>query len=109
MGLKGKKKKVRRLKGKKGKVIGLKKKEEVVKEGAKVESKRRLSSTSEMDESEPKSKIPKIGPESDCEPDFKKIKSDQMKNLGRIPKIEKKDKVVETLVKPDSSNDKHRS
>merc|ERR1712106_996212 len=70
----------------------IEKKEEVVKEGAKVGSKRRLSSTSEMDESEPKSKIPKIGPESDCEPDFKKIKSDQMKNLGRIPKIEKKDK-----------------
>ena len=48
--------------------------------------KRRLSSNSEVEEAEPKSKIPKLKVESDCEPEVKKLKSEPMTPMGRIPK-----------------------
>merc|ERR1712037_135470 len=38
--------------------------------------KRRLSSNSEIEEAEPKSKIPKLKSESECEPEVKKIKTE---------------------------------
>merc|ERR1712013_279280 len=53
--------------------------------------KRRLSSNSEVEEAEPKSKIPKLKVESDCEPELKKLKSEPMTPMGRIPKIAKKE------------------
>merc|ERR1711997_1223475 len=40
--------------------------------------KRRLSSNSEIEEAEPKSKIPKLKSESECEPEVKKIKTEPM-------------------------------
>merc|ERR1712014_364381 len=46
--------------------------------------KRRLSSNSEVEEAEPKSKIPKLKVESDCEPEVKKLKSEPMTPMGRI-------------------------
>merc|ERR1711963_510041 len=53
--------------------------------------KRRLSSNSEVEEAEPKSKIPKLKVESDCEPEVKKLKSEPMTPMGRIPKLAKKE------------------
>merc|ERR1712243_24633 len=50
--------------------------------------KRRLSSNSEIEEAEPKSKIPKLKSESECEPEAKKIKTEPpMTPMGRIPKF----------------------
>merc|ERR1712062_405624 len=57
----------------------------------KVETKRRLSVNSENDELEPKAKIPKLKSDSDGESEAKKPKSEPMKPMGRIPKLEKKD------------------
>merc|ERR1712233_263986 len=53
--------------------------------------KRRLSSNSEMEEVEPKSKIAKVKVEGDCEPEVKKLKSEPMTPMGRIPKLAKKE------------------
>merc|ERR1711953_1053631 len=53
--------------------------------------KRRLSSNSEVEEAEPKSKLPKLKVESDCEPEVKKLKSEPMTPMGRIPKLAKKE------------------
>merc|ERR1712013_968114 len=54
----------------------------------KSENKRRLSINSEVDDSEPKTKIPKL---NDFETEIKKVKTDAMKPMGRIPKLEKKE------------------
>merc|ERR1712110_1290175 len=53
--------------------------------------KRRLSSNSEVEDAEPKSKLPKLKVESDCEPEVKKLKSEPMTPMGRIPKLAKKE------------------
>merc|ERR1711936_755810 len=53
--------------------------------------KRRLSSNSEVEEAEPKSKIPKLKVEGECEPELKKLKSEPMTPMGRIPKLAKKE------------------
>merc|ERR1712083_723513 len=55
----------------------------------KSEHKRRLSINSEFEENEPKAKIPKLNSEVDTE--IKKVKTEAMKPMGRIPKLEKKD------------------
>merc|ERR1712179_211335 len=55
----------------------------------KSENKRRLSINSEVDDSEPKTKIPKLN--NDFETEIKKVKTDAMKPMGRIPKLEKKE------------------
>merc|ERR1712233_230354 len=64
------------------------KKPDVSKED-KTENKRRLSINSEFDDSEPKSKIPKL---NESETEIKKVKAEAMKPMGRIPKLEKKKK-----------------
>merc|ERR1711962_470740 len=80
--------------------------------------KRRLRSNSEIEEAEPKSKIPKLKSESECEPEAKKIKTEPpMTPMGRIPKLAKKEKeerkerVVDSLssVRPDGSKDRSKS
>merc|ERR1712228_833188 len=53
--------------------------------------KRRLSSNSEVEEAEPKSKIPKLKVEGEGEPELKKLKSEPMTPMGRIPKLAKKE------------------
>merc|ERR1711990_623556 len=53
--------------------------------------KRRLSSNSEIEEAEPKSKIAKLKVEGECEPEVKKLKSEPMTPMGRIPKLAKKE------------------
>merc|ERR1712045_1088017 len=80
----------------------------------KVETKRRLSVNSENDETEPKAKIPKLKSDSDGESESKKLKSEPMKPMGRIPKLEKKEEKRERTesVKSHDSNadkDKHKS
>merc|ERR1712061_969750 len=68
---------------------------EAMKEESKNEEKpvqkRRLSANSEVEEAEPKSKLPKLKVESDCEPEVKKLKSEPMTPMGRIPKLAKKE------------------
>merc|ERR1711915_1035058 len=54
----------------------------------KSEHKRRLSINSEFEENEPKAKIPKLNSEVDTE--IKKVKTEAMKPMGRIPKLEKR-------------------
>merc|ERR1711890_121151 len=78
--------------------------------------KRRLSSNSEVEEAEPKSKIPKLKSESECEPEAKKMKTEPMTPMGRIPKLAKKEKEerkerTESLssVRPDGSKDRSKS
>ena len=76
--------------------------------------KRRLSSNSEIEEAEPKSKIPKLKPESECEPEVKKIKTEPMTPMGRIPKLAKKEEKKErtdssSSVRPDGSKDRSKS
>merc|ERR1712117_408926 len=66
-------------------------KKEESKNEEKTVQKRRLSSNSEVEEAEPKSKIPKLKVESDCEPEVKKLKSEPMTPMGRIPKLAKKE------------------
>ena len=53
--------------------------------------KRRLSSNSEIEEAEPKSKLAKLKVEGECEPEAKKLKSEPMTPMGRIPKLAKKE------------------
>ena len=53
--------------------------------------KRRLSSNSEIEEAEPKSKVAKLKVEGECEPEVKKLKSEPMTPMGRIPKLAKKE------------------
>merc|ERR1712130_540755 len=53
--------------------------------------KRRLSSNSEIEEAEPKSKIAKLKVEGECEPEVKRLKSEPMTPMGRIPKLAKKE------------------
>merc|ERR1711879_769532 len=57
----------------------------------KIDGKRRLSVNSEADDQEPKSKVAKLKSESDCEFEAKKLKTEPMKPMGRIPKLEKKE------------------
>merc|ERR1712045_368200 len=77
----------------------------------KVETKRRLSVNSENDELEPKAKIPKLKSDSDGESEAKKPKSESMKPMGRIPKIEKKEdkrERTESVKSHDGSTDKDK-
>merc|ERR1712183_381700 len=53
--------------------------------------KRRLSSNSEIEEAEPKSKLAKLKVEGECEPEVKKLKSEPVTPMGRIPKLAKKE------------------
>merc|ERR1712233_49396 len=84
------------------------KKPDVSKED-KTENKRRLSINSEFDDSEPKSKIPKL---NESETEIKKVKSEAMKPMGRIPKLEKKEEKREradSLKSQDGNKEKHKS
>merc|ERR1712183_1028437 len=64
---------------------------EIKKQESKTEDKpmqkRRLSSNSEIEEAEPKSKIAKLKVEGECEPEVKKLKSEPVTPMGRIPKL----------------------
>merc|ERR1719319_915938 len=77
--------------------------------------KRRLSSNSEIEEAEPKSKIPKLKSESECEPEVKKIKTEPMTPMGRIPKLakpakeERKERTESCSSRPDGSKDRTKS
>merc|ERR1719319_1303920 len=77
--------------------------------------KRRLSSNSEIEEVEPKSKIPKLKSESECEPEVKKIKTEPMTPMGRIPKLakpakeERKERTESCSSRPDGSKDRTKS
>ena len=77
--------------------------------------KRRLSSNSEIEEAEPKSKIPKLKSESECEPEVKKIKTEPMTPMGRIPKLakpakeERKERVESLGSRPEASKDRTKS
>merc|ERR1712083_652282 len=82
----------------------------------KSENKRRLSINSEVDDSEPKTKIPKLN--NDFETDIKKVKTDAMKPMGRIPKLEKKEdkrertdsvKSLDSTADKEKDKDKHKS
>merc|ERR1739844_341583 len=73
----------------------------------KVETKRRLSVNSENDDTEPKAKIPKLKSDSDGESESKKLKSEPMKPMGRIPKLEKKER-LESVKTHDNSKDKDK-
>merc|ERR1712098_741675 len=65
-----------------------------IKKDEKVDTKRRLSTNAENDDLEPRTKIPKLKPDSDTEPEAKKVKSTEaIKPMGRIPKIEKIEKI----------------
>merc|ERR1712241_896182 len=84
------------------------KKPDVSKED-KTENKRRLSINSEFDDSEPKSKIPKL---NESETEIKKVKAEAMKPMGRIPKLEKKEEKrerAESVKSQDGSKEKHKS
>merc|ERR1712038_1637064 len=81
------------------------------KKDEKLEVKRRLSINSENDDAEPKAKIPKLKSDSDCESEAKKPKSEPMKPMGRIPKIEKKEdkrERTESVKSHDGSADKDK-
>merc|ERR1712106_286484 len=85
------------------------KRTEVVKED-KNESKRRLSINSEVEDSEPKTKIPKLN--NDCETEIKKVKTEPMKPMGRIPKLEKKEEKRErtdSVKSQDGMKERHKS
>ena len=60
----------------------------------KVDAKRRLSTNAENEDLEPRTKIPKLKPDSDTEPEAKKVKTAEIikQPMGRIPKIEKKER-----------------
>jgi len=75
----------------------------------KSDNKRRLSINSEVDDSEPKTKIPKL---NDFETEIKKVKTDAMKPMGRIPKLEKKEEKRErtdSVKSLDGIKEKHKS
>merc|ERR1712113_1274838 len=75
----------------------------------KSENKRRLSINSEVDDSEPKTKIPKLN--NDFETEIKKVKTDAMRPMGRIPKLEKKEEKRErtdSVKSLDGNKEKHK-
>merc|ERR1711972_1236852 len=87
-----------------------------VKKEEKLDAKRRLSVNSELDDLEPKSKVAKLKSESDCESEAKKLKTEPMKPMGRIPKLEKKEDKRERTDSTrsldsnvDKEKDKHKS
>merc|ERR1712173_474555 len=82
------------------------------------DTKRRLSVNSEVDDLEPKSKVAKLKSESDCESEAKKLKTEPMKPMGRIPKLEKKEdkrertdstRSLDSNVDKEKDKDKHKS
>merc|ERR1739842_162468 len=84
----------------------------------KIDGKRRLSVNSEADDLEPKSKVAKLKSESDCESEAKKLKTEPMKPMGRIPKLEKKEdkrerpdssRSLDSNVDKEKDKDKHKS
>merc|ERR1711874_578310 len=96
--------------------VGEKKPE--AKKEEKLDGKRRLSVNSEADDLEPKSKVAKLKSESDCEFEAKKLKTEPMKPMGRIPKLEKKDdkrertdstRSLDSNVDKEKDKDKHKS
>merc|ERR1712080_290797 len=94
--------------------MGKQEKKQEPKTEDKVMQKRRLSSNSEIEEAEPKSKIPKLKSEIECEPEVKKIKTEPMTPMGRIPKLAKKEDRKErtessSSVRPDGSKDRSKS
>merc|ERR1712062_10086 len=89
-----------------------------VKKEEKLDAKRRLSVNSELDDLEPKSKVAKLKSESDCESEAKKMKTEPMKPMGRIPKLEKKEdkrertdstRSLDSNLDKEKDKDKHKS
>ena len=89
-----------------------------VKKEEKLDAKRRLSVNSELDDLEPKSKVAKLKSESDCESEAKKLKTEPMKPMGRIPKLEKKEdkrertdsvRSLDSTADKEKDKDKHKS
>merc|ERR1711936_1044256 len=102
---------IRKINEKKSETLSLKKEE-------KTDVKRRLSINSEVDDLEPKSKVAKLKSESDCESEAKKLKSEPMKPMGRIPKLEKKEdkrertdsvRSLDSTADKEKDKDKHKS